>query len=121
MRYGEVMVAVHLYSPVSLRVNGLKVRVPAESCDKTTRSTNLCHTKLLMAGANESSPRTSHVRVKFDPSSGGPLAVMMADNSGAGQYHMGTIIYIHRNLNLPTTVTLILAFALTSNTIPSQV
>ena len=75
---------VHLYSPVSLRVNGLKERMWAGPCDKTITSTNLCHTKLLMVGANESSPRTSHVRVKFDPSSGGPLAVMKADNSGAG-------------------------------------
>ena len=56
MRYGEVMVAVHLYCPVSSRVNGLKARMWAGPCDKTTRSTNLCHTKLLMAGANESSP-----------------------------------------------------------------
>ena len=83
MRYGEVMVAVHLYSPVSLRVSGLKVRVPAEPCDiLIILSPNLSHMKLLV-GANDSSPLTRHVRVKFDPSKGRPLGIMTASNSGA--------------------------------------
>ena len=81
------MVAVHLYSPVSLRDSESKVRV-LSFCSTSFMLSTLSHLKVSLV-ANDSSPQTSQVRVKFNPSLDSPLGVMLADNSGAGEC-MGT-------------------------------
>ena len=91
---------VHLYSPVSLRESESKVRV-LSFCNTSFMLSALSHRKVLL-GANDSSPRTSQVRVKFNPSLDDPIGVMMADNSGAGEC-MGTQNFLHHSLQLKPT------------------
>ena len=58
VRYVEPMVEVHLYSPASLRLSGLKVM----GSSREYSVPSLSHRRLLEFTASRSSPLTSHVR-----------------------------------------------------------
>ena len=82
MRYGEVMVVVHLYWPASPTVSELKEMVAVWRMAFSGVGVTLSQRKLSEVTPSDSSPTTSHVSEYVCPSIGVPVGVMTSVSSG---------------------------------------